>query len=156
MISHSGEVSGFLAINTVFPAKGVAIAICSNEDGVRLIGPLSRQIALAVLGEQAPESEREIAQVRGILEGLQQGRIDRALFTSDANSYFNDAVLRDYRNSLDGIGKLQAVSKSSEQLRGGMTHRAYRAQFEKKTVLLNIYVMPDGRYEQFLVEETIP
>ena len=36
-----------------------------------------------------------------------------------------------------------------------MTHRTYRAQFEKKTVLLNIYVMPGGKYEQFLVEETI-
>ncbi len=156
MISHSGEVSGFLAINTLFPTKGVAIAICSNEDGISLIGPLSRQIALLVLGEQAPESDREIAQVRGILEGLQRGQIDRALFTSDANSYFNDAVLRDYRNSLEGIGKLQTVSKTSEQLRGGMTHRSYRAQFEKKTVLLNIYVMPDGKYEQFLVEETIP
>ena len=36
-----------------------------------------------------------------------------------------------------------------------MTHRSYRAQYEKKTVLLNIYVMPDGQYEQFLVEETL-
>jgi len=47
------------------------------------------------------------------------------------------------------------VIKSSEELRGGMTHRSYRAQFEKKTVLLNIYRMPDGKYEQFLVEEAI-
>jgi len=38
-------------------------------------------------------------------------------------------------------------------LRGGMTHRTYRAVFQKKTVTLNIYVMPDGKYEQFLVEE---
>jgi len=43
----------------------------------------------------------------------------------------------------------------SPKLAGGMTHRSYRAQYEKKTVLLNIYVMPDGRYEQFLVEETL-
>jgi hypothetical protein len=40
-------------------------------------------------------------------------------------------------------------------LRGGMTHRSYRAQYEKKTVLLNIYAMQDGRYEQFLVEESL-
>ena len=36
-----------------------------------------------------------------------------------------------------------------------MTHRSYRARFDKKTVSLNIYVMPDGKYEQFLVEETL-
>lgn len=36
-----------------------------------------------------------------------------------------------------------------------MTHRSYEAQFEKKSVLLNIYVMPGGRFEQFLVEDHI-
>jgi hypothetical protein len=25
--------------------------------------------------------------------------------------------------------------------------------YEKKTMVLNIYVMPDGKYEQFMVEE---
>ena len=44
---------------------------------------------------------------------------------------------------------LQDVTKTNEQLRGGMTHHSYRAQYETKTVLLNVYVMPDGRYEQF-------
>jgi len=34
-----------------------------------------------------------------------------------------------------------------------MTHRGYRAQFAKKTLSLNIYLLPDGKYEQFLVEE---
>ncbi len=152
MISHTGEVSGFLTSNAVFPARGVAVVVCSNEDGINLIGPLARQIAGLALGGTP---EKEIVQVRGILEGLREGRIDRAIFTSDANSYFNDVVLRDYAASLGALGKLQDVTKTNEQLRGGMTHRSYRAQYEKKTVLLNIYVMPDGRYEQFLVEETL-
>jgi D-alanyl-D-alanine carboxypeptidase len=152
MISHTGEVSGFLTSNAVFPAKGVAVVVCSNEDGISLIGPLARQIAGLVLGG-APD--KEIAQVRGILEGPKEGRIDRAVFTPDANSYFNDVVLKDFAASLGALGRLQDVTKSNEQLRGGMTHRTYRAQYEKKTVLLNVYVMPDGRYEQFLVEETL-
>jgi D-alanyl-D-alanine carboxypeptidase len=152
MISHGGEVSGFLASNAVFPTKGVAVVVCSNEDGISLVSPLSRQIAEVLLGGA---SEQELAQVRGILEGLNDGRIDRALLTSDANSYFNDVVLKDFAMSLASLGKLQGVTKTNEQLRGGMTHRSYRAQYEKKTVLLNVYVMPDGRYEQFLVEEAL-
>ena len=36
-----------------------------------------------------------------------------------------------------------------------MTHRSYRAEFEKKTLLLNIYLMPDGKFEQFLVEDQL-
>lgn len=152
MISHTGEVSGFLTSNAVFPAKGVAVVVCSNEDGIGLVGPLGRQIAGLALGGA---SEKEIGQVRGILEGLREGRVDRSIFTSDANSYFNDVVVKDFAASLGGLGKLLDVTKTNEQLRGGMTHRSYRAQYEKKTVLLNVYVMPDGRYEQFLVEETL-
>jgi hypothetical protein len=50
---------------------------------------------------------------------------------------------------------LQSITKTSEQLRGGMSHRRYRAQYEKKSVLLNIYVTPDGKYEQFMVVEQL-
>src|SRR5581483_7048649 len=99
MISHGGEVSGFLASNTVFPAKGISISICSNEDGISFIGPLSRQIADILLGSGGTD-EAGIAQVRSILEALQRGSINRALFTSNANSYFTDVALRDYQTSL--------------------------------------------------------
>jgi D-alanyl-D-alanine carboxypeptidase len=152
MISHTGEVSGFLTSNAVFPAKGVAVVVCSNEDGISLVGPLARQIADVLLGG-APE--KEFAQVRGILDGLREGRVDRAIFTSDANAYFNDVVLKDFAASLGPLGKLLDITKTNEQLRGGMTHRSYRASYERKTLLLNVYVMPDGRYEQFLVEESL-
>ncbi len=152
MISHTGEVSGFLTSNAVFPAEGVGVVVCSNEDGISLVTPLARQIAEVLLGG---EPEKELAEVRGILEGLREGRIHRALFTSDANAYFNEVVLKDFAASLASLGKLQDITKTNQQSRGGMTHRSYRAQYEKKTVLLNVYVMPDGRYEQFLVEESL-
>jgi D-alanyl-D-alanine carboxypeptidase len=152
MISHTGEVSGFLTSNAVFPAKGVAVIVCSNEDGISLVSPLSRQISELLLGGV---SEQEITQVRGVLDGLREGRVDRALFTPDANSYFSDTVLKDFEASMASLGKLMNVTRTNEQQRGGMTHRSYRAQFAKKTVLLNVYVMPDGKYEQFLMEEAL-
>ena len=92
-------------------------------------------------------------QIRAILEGLQHGRIDRSLFTANANSYFSDIALRDYQSSLAPMGKLKLLGRSGLQGRGGMTHLSYRAHFERNTVLLNIYVLPDGKFEQFLVEE---
>lgn len=153
VLAHGGEVSGFLASNSVFPTKGAAVVVLSNEDGISLVGPVSQQVARMVL--QGDSVEREIEQVRTILEALQQGRIDRSLFTANARSYFNEIALRDYQSSLAALGKLLGVTKVNESLRGGMTHRSYRAQFEKKTVSLNIYVMPDGKYEQFLVVEQV-
>ena len=42
-ISHSGEVSGFLASNTVFSTRNGAVVVLSNEDGIDLTGPLSQR-----------------------------------------------------------------------------------------------------------------
>jgi D-alanyl-D-alanine carboxypeptidase len=153
-ISHSGEVSGFISFNAVYPTRGGAVVVLTNEDGVDLIGPISDEISSAAfLPEEPPQSKQADDQARRILEGLRQGRIDRSLFTGNANSYFTDPALSDIRNSLKNLGKLKSVTRTSESLRGGMTHRSYRAAFEKKTVRLNIYLMPDGKYEQFMVEE---
>jgi CubicO group peptidase (beta-lactamase class C family) len=154
--SHNGEVSGFLASNEVFPKQRGAVIVCSNEDGINLIGAVAQEIARTVLASsQDAASEATTAQVRAILEGLQQGRIDRSLFTSNANAYFTDTALGDYRTSLSALGKLEGVTPANHELRGGMTHLSYRARFEKKTVGLNIYRTPDGKYEQFMVMEQI-
>jgi D-alanyl-D-alanine carboxypeptidase len=152
MLYHTGEVSGFLASNSVFPNRGAAVIVLSNEDGVDLIGPLSREIArLVLLPDQPPASDEELRQVRSILEGLGEGKIDRTLFTANANSYFSGTALEDYKTSLAALGGLKSVTRVSESPRGGMTHRNYRAEYGKKTVRLNVYLMPDGKYEQFLV-----
>jgi CubicO group peptidase (beta-lactamase class C family) len=154
-ISHSGEVSGFLAANTVYPTRNAAIVVLTNEDGIDLIGPLTTQIATIMFLPPEPQAaaDKDTAQVKSILESLAKGSIDHALFTANANSYFSAQALGDIRQSLAPLGKLQSVTRTSESQRGGMTHRGYRAVFQKKTVSLNIYVMPDGKYEQFLVVE---
>lgn len=152
-ISHGGEVSGFLAENTVFPAKKDAIVVLTNEDGVVLIGPVTQQIASLLLDPPNSTALKEDREVREILEGLQQGHIDRSRFTANANSYFSEVALNDYRDSLAPLGKLQLLTRESEQSRGGMTHLSYRAHFEKNSIALNIYILPDGKFEQFLVLE---
>jgi len=153
-IAHSGEVSGFLASNTIYPTRNAAIVVLTNEDGVSLIGPLTTQIAtILFLPPEPAAAEKDPTQVKSILEGLAKGKLDRGLFTANANSYFSAQALSDIRQSLVPLGKLESVTRSSESLRGGMTHRGYRAVFQKKTVALNIYVMPDGKYEQFLIVE---
>jgi CubicO group peptidase (beta-lactamase class C family) len=87
MFRHGGEVSGFLSSNSVFPTRGGAVVVLSNEDVVELIGPLAKQIANTVFAEAPTEPSEESAKaVQGILAGLQQGRIERTRFTANANS----------------------------------------------------------------------
>jgi len=153
MLRHGGEVSGFLAINEVFPTRRGAVIVLSNADGVSLTNPLADSVAqLVFLPEQRPESKADTEKVRAILAGLQQGKIDRELFTENASDYFQKA-LADFASSLSALGALKSVTFVNESLRGGMIHRSYRAQFEKKSVRLNIYVMTDGRLEQLMVTE---
>jgi D-alanyl-D-alanine carboxypeptidase len=155
VISHSGEVSGFLAVNTVYPTKNLAVIVLSNEDGINLVGSLSRAIGTSLLQPPDANDAAALGRVRGVLETLAQGRIDRALFTSNANAYFTDEALADYKSSLAPLGSLLQVTLRNKQLRGGMTHYGYRATFEKKTVALNIYVTPEEKFEQFMVEEVL-
>jgi len=150
-IEHSGEVSGFLADNTVMPSRNAAVVVLSNQDCVNMGGALMRQIiALAFPAAPAP-ADRTTKEAQAILEGLIEGRIDRSLFTANANSYFTATALRDCKDSLRRLGKLQSVTAGGENQRGGMTHRSYRALFEKQTLSLNVYVTTAGKYEQFLV-----
>jgi D-alanyl-D-alanine carboxypeptidase len=153
IVSHSGEVSGFLASNTVFPAKNAGVIVLSNEDGVDLIEALSQQLSSVLLNPPNSQREKQEEQIRSILLALQRGEIDRSLFTENANSYFTDRALNDYRDSLSRLGALQVLIRQAEQLRGGMTHVSYRAHFANNSVELNVYILPNGKFEQFLVEE---
>jgi D-alanyl-D-alanine carboxypeptidase len=156
MFEHGGEVSGFLSSNSVFPTRNGAVIVLSNQDVVNMVGPISTQVTrLVFLPERKEPAVQDTTQVETILNGLRTGKIDRSLFTANANSYFSEIALQDCKASLTPLGKLKAVVPVSENLRGGMIHRSYRAQFEKKTLILNIYLLPDGKYEQFLVEDQV-
>ncbi len=158
-VGHGGEVSGFLATNRIFPTRGAAVTVLSNQDDISLIGPVAQLIARYILEPETrvePEAAtpEELAEVRGMIEGLQQGTIDRSLLTSNLNFYFTAQALRDIQTSFAPLGKLQNVTRERQQLRGGMTFRAYHAEFEKKTLTFTVYLTPDHYYEQFLpVEE---
>jgi D-alanyl-D-alanine carboxypeptidase len=155
-IEHGGEVSGFLSSNRIFPTRNGAIIVLSNQDIVNLVGPLANRLArIAFVTEPAAPPPSATAQVEQILTALQNGKINRSLFTANANSYFTETALQDCKNSLTPLGKLESIEPVSENLRGGMIHRSYRAVFAKKTLLLNIYVLEDGKYEQFLVEDQL-
>ena len=153
---HGGEVSGFIASNAVYPARNGSVTVLSNQDGMNVVGPLSAQIAaLAFLPEAARPKDQDTRQVRAVLEALRGGRIDRRLFTDNANSYFSETALRDCKTSLARLGRIQSVELVSETQRGGMTHRNYRARFARRILALNVYLTSAGKFEQFMVEDQL-
>ena len=151
MISHDGEVMGFTAGNTIFPDDKVAVVVLTNQDAVGTFSAISKDVAKALFQVHDPAATRALAQAKTIFAGLQTGRIDRSLFTANANSYFDSTALHDYRTSLAPLGKPESFAIRAARKRGGMQMRGYTLTFPKTKLSITTYVQPDGKLEQYIV-----
>jgi D-alanyl-D-alanine carboxypeptidase len=156
-IEHSGEVSGFVSENIVFPDDKVAVTVLTNEDASSAAGALGRRIEPLVLGggssTGAASAEAVAAEKRAldIFTGLQDGKLDRSQLTAFCDAYFTQEAVDDFASSLKPLGTPTSFKQVSESKRGGMTFRAFNVGFTGRQVRVTVYEMPDGKLEQYLV-----
>jgi CubicO group peptidase (beta-lactamase class C family) len=150
VLRHGGEVSGFTATNMVFPQDNAAIVVLTNQDAASASGLIARQIATLLLAPKAPDP-RKLEQVRDIFRGLQRGKIDRSLFTDNANSYFTPEAVQDFASSLGPLGEPRDFTQTNERSRGGMILRDYKVTFAGRVLSISTFEVPDGKLEQYLV-----
>ena len=153
VVSHTGEVSGFTAANTIYPDDRAAVVVLTNLDATGASSQLAGRIATLLFRATSPDNAAAaaLAQAKTIFEGLQRGRIDRALFTSNANAYFTDAALADFASGLGPLGSPQEFEQANQSLRGGMVARSFRIKCGAKTLRLTTFTMPDGKLEQYQI-----
>jgi CubicO group peptidase (beta-lactamase class C family) len=151
MIEHSGEVSGFVAENIVFPDDKAAITVLTNQDASSAASQIAQRITPLLFPSQAENSKANLDRARKTFEDFQQGKIDRSQFTESANYYFTDQAVKDFATSLGALGPVQDFRPGSTSLRGGMTHRSYYVRAGGKNLVVSIFEMPNGKYEQYLV-----
>src|ERR1044072_5316629 len=150
-ISHGGEVSGFTAQNTVFPDDRAAIVVLTNQDAASASGEIAGGIGQLLFATNDPATPAKLEQARKIFADLQQGKIDRSLFTDNANFYFSEEALKDFQAGLGPLGTPQSFMQSSQGLRGGMTLRVYIIRFPQRVLRAWTYEMPDGKLEQYQI-----
>ena len=153
MLEHGGEVSGFTAENIVLPDDKIAVVVLTNQDAAEAASDIGAQVRTLLLKAANPQDAKQDALIRKIYDGLQQGKIDRSLFTENANAYFNDQALKDYAGSLGPLGAPESFTQTRSSGRGGMTERIYAVKYSKKNLIIIIYEMPDGKIEQYLIAE---
>ena len=153
LLAHGGEVSGFTALNQVFPDERVAITVLVNLDASNATDQLAKKIAEQLFAATDPATTPALDKVTAIFAGLQKGAIDRALLTSNASWYFTAAALKDLAAGLSPLGAPESLTQQSQALRGGMTVRRYQAKFKGVKTVLRIVTlwMPDGLLEQYMV-----
>jgi D-alanyl-D-alanine carboxypeptidase len=154
-VSHSGEASGFVSDNVVFPADHVAIAVFTNQDASSAASSIAHEVMdLLLPAALVSASGSDESEALAIFTGLQGGKIDRRLLTPNCSAYFSQQALDDYSSSLQPLGSPTSFRLLREESRGGMTQRIFRAEFPTRRLIINAYVMPDGKYEQYLVAPT--
>ncbi len=152
-LEHGGEVLGFVAENIVLPDDKIAVVVLTNQDASSAAGNIGKQVTALLLKAGNPQDPKQDELMRKVYDGLQQGKIDRSLFTDNANAYFTPQALKDYGDSLGPLGAPQSFTQARSSLRGGMTARVYDVKYPKKNLAIVIYEMPDGKIEQYLVLE---
>ena len=152
-VSHGGAVSGFVSLNTVWPDEGTAVVVFTNLDGSNAPGAITDQIApLLIAQAEDPHAAQELEAARQIFSGLQQGKIDRSLLTSDADAFFTPQVLSDAAASLKPVGTPDNFRQVSVELRGGMTYRHFEIRGKGKVLHLSTFTTPDGKLAQYLIQ----
>ena len=155
-VFHSGEVSGFVSMNEVYPDDKIAVTVLTNEDASSAAGALARRISTLLLAESAKASVTDAqaaAEKRAldIFTGLQQGKLDRSQLTAFCDAYFTAEAVQDFATSLKPMGVPTVFKQASEEQRGGMTFRVFNVSAGGKQVRVTTYEEPDGKLEQYLV-----
>ncbi len=169
LVYHSGEVGGFVSNNVIDLDDDVCYAALTNFEGpgASVITSALRPILIPALAaqDQRPPAKPEdtslphllaydpaaAIQAKTILTALQNGTLDRSLFTADTNYYFSPVTLNDFQTSLQPLGPVESVTQTAEESRGGMIFRVYSVKFATRTLSLNTYTQKDGKLEQFLI-----
>ncbi|HYW35571.1 MAG TPA: serine hydrolase domain-containing protein [Balneolaceae bacterium] len=151
LISHSGEVSGFTAENMVFPDDSAAVVVLTNQMAASAAGTIARRISGLLFNKQDKQTAMRTRQARKIFLGLEQGNIDRSLFTPDANAYFSKQALSDFKSSLGPLGEPKRFFQTSQSKRGGMIERSFRVVFPNRTLRVWTYQKNNGKLEQYQI-----
>ncbi len=156
-ISHGGESVGFLSTNQVFPAERAAIIVMTNSWSGDAYSRIVRDVAKIVLPASAAQDgavTAQAARARSVYDQLRAGKLDRSLLTENANYYFTQQAIGDYRASLAPFGEpLSFEPDGKPVLRGGFVIQGYTIKYPGRTLDLSTFYEPgaNGRIEQFLV-----
>jgi D-alanyl-D-alanine carboxypeptidase len=151
-VSHTGEETGFVSANMVFPDDHEAVVVLTNQDASRAASLIANDVARIAfnIGPAIPK-DPDAAQILTMLNDLAVGKIDMSRLNANAQSYFSPAVLADYRASLAPLGPVLGLHELGHQARGGMVFHRYEAGFAPRNIIITTYELPDGRLGQFLI-----
>jgi len=149
--AHTGGASGFHSMNAVYPDDRASITVLTNGEGA-VFHPIVNGIETLLFTPLTdPDAAAALDRAQALFASLQAGKVDRAAMTPALNDYFSDAVLADFAESLGPLGKPEEFTQSGFEYRGGMMNRVFSIKAGGRTLTMDSYLMPDGKWEQCLI-----
>jgi CubicO group peptidase (beta-lactamase class C family) len=156
VLSHGGEVNGFLAYNVMIPRTRSALILLSNDQNVDLGELRQRLLEILVKTDEPPVPKvdgrpaEEVA--RSIFEQMQSGTLDRSRLGSDFAQYVTEGRARASAQALAPLGVPKRVEVVRTSERGGMEATSLRFTFERQTLGGVMMRSTDGKVQEFLLE----
>jgi D-alanyl-D-alanine carboxypeptidase len=156
ILSHGGAVNGFAARNVIVPANRSAIIMLSNTDVGGGFAKLYNTVLSLLL--QSPST---VPQIRGasaadaareLFHRLQSGDVDRSQLGEEFNIFLDTDKVRGASKRLKAFGKPTTVEVEELRERGGMEVATIRFNFRSGTLKGLMYRSPDGKIQQFFVQ----
>ncbi len=150
--SHGGEASGFISSNVTLPDDRIAVTVLTNGQG-HAAASIERRIERLLLDADAdPGALAALERARRLFNGLQKGKVEKSLLTPEATAYFAPRAVADFADSLKSLGTPESFTQSGHSERGGMTERSFSIKAGGKTMSLETYTTPDGKFAQYMID----
>ena len=149
--AHTGGASGFHSMNVLYPDDRAAITVLTNGEGATartIVNGIEKRLFTPVT---EPDAAAALTRARALFTDLQAANVDRSAMTPALNHYFSDAVLSDFAKSLGPLGEIEDFTQSSFEDRGGMYNRVFKIKVGGKALIMDSYLMPDGKWQQCLI-----
>jgi D-alanyl-D-alanine carboxypeptidase len=155
VLRHSGAVSGFNAYNAFVPSTRSAVVVLCNKEGG--LGSLPDKLLELLLkdGSHVPTVSGLTAAeaVKAVFAQFQSDQVDRAQFGEEFNVFLTDDKITGACRRLKGLGVPRETTVIRTSERGGLEVTTTRLNFAEKALQVLMYRTPQGRIEQFFIDE---
>jgi len=146
-LEHGGGGPGYVSESRVWPNDKFAIVALNNSDWTNRDDVVDR-VAYVML----PPGDEE-KRARAIVEGFRLGKIDRTLFTDDANFYLNSEVLKAQKTGLAQMGPTRTFDLQSESPHRDRQRRVWKIVTAHGVLDAVEFDLPNGKIQEFMISK---
>jgi hypothetical protein len=173
VLSHSGAVNGFYALNVVVPATRSAAVLFSNLSSYSDVNAVWNPLVAAILPKAQPKPAPDVKdkpappvpskgvpaipgpaaaeQVKAFVKALQDGRVDRSGLGEEFDFFLKESAVAPAASRLKPYGEPTAAVVESISERGGMEVSTTRLEFKAGVLKVLMYRTPDGKIQQLFI-----